>query len=350
MSSLIEELNKLEKKALHELANIHEEAELESWRINYQGRKNGLLPKLIEKIPSLEITDRREAGMRANRIRSSFENEYTLRLNELQTHTQQDKLLNEAIDISLPGRKTNLGRLHPTTQMIREICSIFTTLGYEIVEGPEVEWDYYNFEALNIPPDHPARDQWDTLWLDYENDEGIRPLLLRTHTSPMQVRTMEKREPPIKVLVPGRCYRHEATDATHESMFFQIEGLVVDKGITFADLKGTLYTFARQLFGADRKIRFRCDFFPFVEPGVDMSIDCFICQGSGCRVCSNTGWIEIMGAGMVHPDVLKRVGYDPDIYTGFAFGMGPERISMLKNGIDDIRNFYANDMRFLEQF
>ena len=258
--------------------------------------------------------------------------------------------MEESIDVSLPGRKHAIGKLHPTTQTIREISSIFVNLGYQIVDGPEVESDYYNFEALNIPPDHPARDQWDTLWLDYNNADGIRPLLLRTHTSPMQIRTMEQQEPPIRVIVPGRCYRHEATDATHESMFFQIEGLTVDKGITFADLKGTLYTFARKLFGEERKIRFRCDFFPFVEPGVDMSIDCFSCDGTGCRVCSNSGWIEIMGAGMVHPNVLERGGYDPEIYTGFAFGMGPERISMLKHGIDDIRHFYNNDLRFLEQF
>ena len=254
------------------------------------------------------------------------------------------------IDLTLPGKHYDIGTLHPITIIIDEIKNIFERIGFSSIYGPEVDTDYYNFEALNIPPDHPARDQWDTLWLDYNNADGIRPLLLRTHTSPMQIRTMEQQEPPIRVIVPGRCYRHEATDATHESMFFQIEGLTVDKGITFADLKGTLYTFARKLFGEERKIRFRCDFFPFVEPGVDMSIDCFSCDGTGCRVCSNSGWIEIMGAGMVHPNVLERVGYDPEIYTGFAFGMGPERISMLKHGIDDIRHFYNNDLRFLEQF
>ena len=350
MTSLKEQLVSLERHAISDLEKIKTEQELDEWRINYQGRRNGQLPKLLEELPKLPIEDRKEVGIAANELRDKLETGYKKRLQEIRTAELQDKLLEESIDVSLPGRKHAIGKLHPTTQTIREISSIFVNLGYQIVDGPEVESDYYNFEALNIPPDHPARDQWDTLWLDYNNADGIRPLLLRTHTSPMQIRTMEQQEPPIRVIVPGRCYRHEATDATHESMFFQIEGLTVDKGITFADLKGTLYTFARKLFGEERKIRFRCDFFPFVEPGVDMSIDCFSCDGTGCRVCSNSGWIEIMGAGMVHPNVLERVGYDPEIYTGFAFGMGPERISMLKHGIDDIRHFYNNDLRFLEQF
>jgi len=223
-------------------------------------------------------------------------------------------------------------------------------MGFEVVEGPEVETDYYNFEALNIPRDHPARDMWDTLWIDYLDEGGQRPFLLRTHTSPMQIRFMQEHRPPIRVIMPGKCYRYEAIDATHESMFFQVEGLAVDRGITMAHLKGTLYEFARRLFGADRRVRFRCDYFPFVEPGVEMAIDCFVCRGEGCRVCREEGWIEILGAGMVHPDVLRRVGYDPDIYTGFAFGIGLERIPMLKYGIDDIRLFYSNDLRFLEQF
>mgnify|MGYP001179973649 FL=1 len=350
MTSLKEQLVSLERHAISDLEKIRNEQDLDEWRINYQGRRNGQLPKLLEELPKLPIEDRKEVGIAANELRDKLETGYKERLQEIRTAELQDKLLEESIDVSLPGRKHAIGKLHPTTQTIREISSIFVNLGYQIVDGPEVESDYYNFEALNIPPDHPARDQWDTLWLDYNNADGIRPLLLRTHTSPMQIRTMEQQEPPIRVIVPGRCYRHEATDATHESMFFQIEGLTVDKGITFADLKGTLYTFARKLFGEERKIRFRCDFFPFVEPGVDMSIDCFSCDGTGCRVCSNSGWIEIMGAGMVHPNVLERVGYDPEIYTGFAFGMGPERISMLKHGIDDIRHFYNNDLRFLEQF
>jgi phenylalanyl-tRNA synthetase alpha chain len=223
-------------------------------------------------------------------------------------------------------------------------------MGFDVQEGTEVEWDRYNFDMLNIPKEHPARDMWDTFWIDYKNEAGERPMLLRTHTSPMQARIMEGTEPPVRVIVPGKCYRYEATDATHEWHFYQVEGLAVDEGITFADLKGTLFEFARRIFGAERRVRFRCDFFPFVEPGVEMAIDCFKCGGDGCRICGDTGWIEIMGAGMVHPKVLEGVGYDPRKYTGFAFGMGVERICMLRHGIDDIRHFYSNDLRFLRQF
>jgi phenylalanyl-tRNA synthetase alpha chain len=352
MSSLIEELDALERRALAELAEAREAEALEQWRIVYQGRRQGLLPKLLEQLPSLSIADRRAAGARGNQVRQALETAFAERKEALGRAATERRLAEEAADVTLPGRPTPTGRYHPTTQVIREVCAIFAALGYQVVEGPEVEWDYYNFEALNIPVDHPARDRWDTLWTDYETENGDRPLLLRTHTSPMQVRVMEKQQPPVRVLVPGRVYRHEATDATHESMFYQIEGLAVDTGITFADLRGTLYAFARRMFGADRRIRFRCDYFPFVEPGVDMSIDCFICGGKNpsCRVCRGSGWLEIMGAGMVHPEVIRRVGYDPEVYTGFAFGMGPERIAMLRYGIDDIRHFYANDLRFLEQF
>jgi phenylalanyl-tRNA synthetase alpha chain len=222
-------------------------------------------------------------------------------------------------------------------------------MGFQAVEGPEVEWDYYNFEALRIPEHHPARDMWDTMWIDYQRD-GRMPMLLRTHTSPNQVRVMERQQPPIRVVVPGKCYRYEATDATHEWMLTQVEGLAVDEGISMADLKGTLYEFAKQLFGQERRVRFRCDYFPFVEPGADMSIDCFVCNGEGCSTCKGAGWIEIMGAGMVHPEILANVGYDPERYTGFAFGIGVERVAMLRHGIDDIRHFYQNDLRFLEQF
>ncbi len=266
---------------------------------------------------------------------------------ELKTMAEQGRL-----DVTLPGRPVSLGRLHPTTQIVREICAAFVSMGFQVVEGPEVEWDHYNFEMLNIPKDHPARDMWDTLWIDHVDEQGEQSMLLRTHTSPMQVRIMENSEPPVRMLVPGKCYRYEATDATHESQFYQVEGLAVDEGITFADLKGTLYEFARLLFGADRKVRFRVDYFPFVEPGAEMAIDCFACkgEGEGCRVCRGTGWIEIMGAGMVNPKVLEGVGYNSSKYTGFAFGMGPERIAMLKYGIEDVRLFYSNDLRFLGQF
>jgi phenylalanyl-tRNA synthetase alpha chain len=221
-------------------------------------------------------------------------------------------------------------------------------MGFQVVEGPEVEWDYYNFEALNIPANHPARDMWDTFYVDA--DHRVGQMLLRTHTSPNQVRVMEKSRPPVRVVVPGKCYRYEAVDASHEAMFYQVEGLAVDEGITLADLKGVLTNFAHHLFGRDRKVRFRCDYFPFVEPGAEMAVQCWVCQGAGCRLCKQSGWIEIMGAGMVHPRVLERVGYDPAVYTGFAFGMGPERVAMLRHGIDDIRLFYGNDLRFLRQF
>jgi phenylalanyl-tRNA synthetase alpha chain len=235
--------------------------------------------------------------------------------------------------------------------MVREICAAFVSMGFDVVEGPEVEWEHYNFDALNIPRDHPARDMWDTLWVDWTDPTPKgRRMLLRTHTSPMQARVMENTRPPVRVVVPGKCFRYEASDATHEWHFHQVEGLAVDDHITFADMKGTLYEFARRMFGVDRKVRFRCDFFPFVEPGAEMAMDCFACHGQGCRICKESGWIEIMGAGMVHPKVLAGVGYDPSVYTGFAFGLGVERIAMLKYGIEDIRHFYANDVRFLRQF
>ena len=290
-------------------------------------------------------------GASANEIKALLERHYGEKKETLRQEAYQDlerTLTVEKIDVTLPGRTVPLGRLHPITQIVREICDIFVALGFQVVEGPEVEWDYYNFEALNIPADHPARDMFSTFWVDTKSSE--RPMLLRTHTSPMQIRVMEQTRPPVRVVVPGKVYRYEATDATHESMFYQIEGLAVDKNITLADLKGTLFEFAKHLFGEERKVRFRCDYFPFVEPGVEMAIDCFACGGAGCRLCSGTGWIEILGAGMVHPDVLRRVNYDPNVYTGFAFGLGLERILILRYGIDDIRLFYSNDIRFLRQF
>ena len=350
MPGLVDELTAVETLANDELARATDVKALEDWRVAYLGRRQGRLPGLLEQLPGLPPEERREAGQLANRVRRTLDTAYSERRALLEHANLSQRLSAEAIDVTLPGRPVAAGRLHPTTQTLREIIEAFRPMGFQVVEGPEVEWEYYNFEALNIPADHPARDQWDTLWLDAEDEAGKRAMLLRTHTSPMQVRIMEQQEPPVRVLVPGRVFRHEATDASHESIFYQVEGLAVDRGITFADLKGTLYAFARRMFGPDRRVRFRCDFFPFVEPGVDMAIDCFACRGDGCRICSQTGWLEIMGAGMVHPEVLRRVGYDPDVYTGFAFGMGPERIAMLRHGIDDIRHFYANDLRFLEQF
>lgn len=344
-----EQLEDVKSKGLRELGAVAEWRDIEEWRVRYLGRK-GVLTTMLRSIGGLPADERPAAGSMANEVKKALdealdEKEVALRQAEL-----AKKLEQERVDVTLPGRPVQLGGLHPTTRMVREIVDVFVRMGFQVVEGPEVEWDYYNFEALNIPKDHPARDMWDTLWISPEGSDAQRPMLLRTHTSPMQARFMEKTQPPVRVVVPGKCYRFEATDATHEWMFYQVEGLAVDEGITFADLKGTLYEFAKQIFGAERKVRFRCDYFPFVEPGVDMSVDCFACQGAGCRLCKLSGWLEIMGAGMVHPKVLENVGYDPRKYTGFAFGLGPERIAMLKYGIEDIRLFYGDDLRFLKQF
>jgi len=324
----------------------NDDGALEAWRVEYLGRR-GWFSQVLRGLEKMPVQARREVGAAGNRARAQLEQSLEEKRRAAGTSRASEA---EALDVTLPGRRTRSGRLHPITQMVREVCGAFVEMGFQIVEGPEVEWDRYNFDLLNIPKDHPARDMWDTLWIDHSDAHGRHDMLLRTHTSPMQARVMEKTRPPVRVVVPGKCYRYEATDATHEWHFYQIEGLAVDEGITFANLKGTLYEFARRIFGPERKVRFRCDFFPFVEPGVEMAIDCFACDGAGCRVCKQTGWLEIMGAGMVHPAVLKGVGYDPERFTGFAFGLGVERIAMLKNGIEDIRHFYANDMRFLTQF
>jgi len=341
MQSKLEEIR---SQALSELERVGSLKELDAWRVSYLGRK-GKLTQILRSLKDLPLEQRREIGSAANELKELLEERLAEREKELQEVELSVYVERSRLDVTLPGRPIELGRLHPTTQAMRQICEVFSSMGFEIVEGPEVEWDYYNFEALNIPPEHPARDMWATLWIDPE-----KGMLLRTHTSPMQIRLMEKRRPPIRAIMPGRVYRYEATDATHESMFYQVEGLAVDKGISLAHLKGTLYEFARRLFGPGRKARFRCDYFPFVEPGVEMAIECLRCGGEGCRVCGGQGWVEILGAGMVHPKVLERVGYDPEVYTGFAFGLGVERIPMLKYGIDDIRLFYSNDLRFLEQF
>ncbi|MEA1958134.1 MAG: phenylalanine--tRNA ligase subunit alpha [Chloroflexota bacterium] len=352
---MIKQLENIKSKALEELGHIADLKELEGWRVSYLGKKSELT-QILRSLASLSPEQRKAVGAFANDIKGMLEMLYKENLQAMkeqfyeETETTSKVEKGEKFDVTLPGRPTPLGRLHPTTRMLRQICDVFVSLGFQVVEGPEVEWEHYNFDTLNIPADHPARDMWDTFWIDYRNQKGERPMLLRTHTSPMQVRVMEQTQPPVRVVVPGKCYRYEATDARHESMFYQIEGLAVDEHITFSDLKGTLYEFARQLFGEERRVRFRCDYFPFVEPGCEMAIDCFVCAGKGCRLCSGTGWIEILGAGMVHPQVLRNVGYDPERYTGYAFGIGVERISMLMHGIDDIRLFYANDLRFLKQF
>ena len=325
-----ESVEQLREAAVSALNSADSSEQIESWRVDFLGRK-GRLTALLRGLGALEIEERKIVGAAANLLRADLDSLYEER-------DRQAKLSDApvgSLDVTLPGRKPALGGLHPSTQMIREITQAFNEMGFQTVEGPEVELEKYNFDMLNIPAGHPARDQWDTIWVDSEKHDDV---LLRTHTSPMQARVMENNDPPIRVVVPGKCYRYESTDSTHEWHFNQVEGLAVDEGITFADLKGTLYEFARRIFGQSRKVRFRCDFFPFVEPGVDMSIDW------------NGRWIEILGAGMVHPRVLENSGYDSTKYTGFAFGMGPERISMLRNEITDIRHFFSNDLRFLTQF
>jgi phenylalanyl-tRNA synthetase alpha chain len=347
-NSIAKTLKEIASTAEEDIASIKATDKLEEWRISYLGRK-GKLTSILRSLGALSQEERHSIGKQANSVKTQLENLFTLSKTEIMKneHLQKGQ---DYIDVTLPGKPLNIGRLHPITQVTKEINSTFSSMGFQVIEGPEVEWDKYNFEMLNIPKDHPARDMFDTLWIDYLDHTGKQSMLLRTHTSPMQARTMERMSPPIRVVVPGKVYRYEATDSTHEWHFSQVEGLAVDKGITFADLKGTLFEFARRIFGPNRKVQFRCDYFPFVEPGVDMSIDCFKCNGKGCRICKKTGWIEVMGAGMVHPKVLTGVNYDPKKYSGFAFGIGLERIAMLKYGIEDIRLFYNNDLRFLEQF
>ena len=348
-AEMVASIEELQGAALTKLAAIRELEELERWRLTYLGR-SGRLTSILRSVSEVSPEERPTVGSAGNRTKQLLEDELSGKEAELKDAQLLTLMGQEPFDVTLPGRPVRMGRLHPTTQTVREVCAAFVSMGFQVVEGPEVEWDKYNFEMLNIPKDHPARDMWNTLWIDYRGYKGEHPMLLRTHTSPMQARVMEKTRPPVRAIVPGKCYRYEATDATHEWHFYQVEGLAVDEGITFADLKGTLYEFARRLFGVERRVRFRCDYFPFVEPGAEMAIDCFVCAGKGCRICSESGWIEIMGAGMVHPKVLEGVGYDSRKYTGFAFGLGVERIAMLKYGIDDIRHFYGNDLRFLRQF
>jgi phenylalanyl-tRNA synthetase alpha chain len=345
---MLNQVEELASRALDELVKVTNVNELEAWRIRYLGRKSNLI-QILRSLATVPLNERREVGARANELKNSLETAFEQKKADLESDSAI-LIGRENLDVTLPGQQVPLGRLHPTTQILEEICDIFGSMGFQVVEGPEVEWDYYNFEALNMPADHPARDMFATLWVDFQTKTGDRPMLLRTHTSPVQIRVMEKSPPPIRIIAPGRVYRYEATDATHEWMFYQVEGLAIDRNITLADLKGTLFEFARRLFGEDRKCRFRCDYFPFVEPGVEVAIDCLVCHGAGCRLCGNSGWIEILGAGMVHPEVLRRLDIDPQIYSGFAFGMGVERIPILRYGIDDIRLFYSNDLRFLKQF
>ncbi|MDZ4277734.1 MAG: phenylalanine--tRNA ligase subunit alpha [Dehalococcoidia bacterium] len=342
------DLPRIASGARNELKAARDESQLEQWRVAYLGRK-GRLTQILRQLGDLPIEERRRVGAEANRLKDTLEGALENRREELQSRRLAAAAEAGRLDVTLPGRPKRIGRLHPVTQTLRQIVDIFVSMGFSAVEGPEVETDYYNFEALLLSKDHPARDMQDTLYVDEQRD-GQYPLLMRTHTSPNQVRYMERHRPPVRIIVPGKCYRNEATDPTHEWMITQVELLAIDEGISMADLKGTLFEFAKRMFGQERRARFRCDYFPYVEPGVDMAIDCFLCGGEGCRTCHQEGWIEIMGAGMVHPKILSNMGYDAERYTGFAAGMGIERIALLRHGVDDIRHFYANDLRFLEQF
>ncbi|MEE8419166.1 MAG: phenylalanine--tRNA ligase subunit alpha [Dehalococcoidales bacterium] len=338
----------LKEKALLELEGIKEADELESWRVRYLGRK-GELTGILRSLAGLPPEERKALGANANQAKTLLEDGFKQKEMALRAGQSASKG-EDYIDVTLPGRPVPGGHLHPITQTINEITDIFSSLGFQVAEGPEVEWDYYNFEALNIPAEHPARDSQSTFWVDRPPHSKKGPMLLRTQNTATTARMLEVNDPPMRLVEPGKVYRYEATDATHGWMFYHIDGIAVDKGITLADLKGTLHEFARRFFGEDRQVRFRCDFFPFVEPGVEIAIDCALCRGAGCRLCGQSGWIELGGAGMTHPDVLRRGGIDPEVYTSFAFGMGVDRMPMLRYGIDDIRQFYNNDVRFLRQF
>ncbi|MCL6632302.1 MAG: phenylalanine--tRNA ligase subunit alpha [Alicyclobacillus herbarius] len=327
-----------------ELDAAHAGKQLEAWRVQYLGKK-GPLAQLSRQMANLSKEERPRVGQAVNQAQRALQDAFVRTRQKIEEQALAERLRSERIDVTLPGRAPARGSLHPLTRVIQEIEDVFLGMGFSIAEGPEVETDRYNFEMLNIPKDHPARDMQDTFYLTEE-------LLLRTQTSPMQVRTMEKMRPfaPIKVICPGRVYRRDEDDATHSHAFNQIEGLVVDRGIRMSDLKGVLLQFAKAVFGPEQEVRLRPSFFPFTEPSAEVDVRCTNCGGRGCRVCKHSGWLEILGAGMVHPHVLDGAGYDSREFSGFAFGMGPERIAMLKYGIDDIRLLYQNDLRLLRQF
>ena len=338
---MIDVLEDVKKQAEAELSSVQDEISLQNLKAKFVGRK-GVITEILKGMKDIPDSDRPRMGKLINETKTFVEGLIERRLDELREEKKRRSLFEEKIDVTLPGRGMPVGARHPITQVMEEVTTIFERMGFEVAEGPEVETDYYNFEALNIPKNHPARDMQDTF---YVSDE----IVLRTHTSPVQIRVMEKRKPPVKVIAPGKVYRCDS-DISHTPMFHQIEGLLVDEGVTFGDLKGVLTEFVRLVFGEGVGVRFRPSFFPFTEPSAEVDIACLICGGKGCRVCKNTGWLEILGCGMVDPEVFKSVGYDPDKYSGFAFGMGIERIAMLKFGINDIRLFFENDIRFLKQF
>jgi len=344
MSDLAQALAALEAEGLANLAAAADAAALDAVRVRYLGRK-GSLATILRGLGDLDAAERPAAGKLANDVKQRIEAAFQARKDALEAAAEATRLQAERLDVTLPGRPRPVGRLHPSTQVLRRICQIWADMGFQVYRSRDVETDEMNFELLNIPAHHPARDMWDTF---YTTSEGI---LLRTHTSPGQIRVMRERCPePIRVVLPGMCYRYEQITARSEIQFHQVEGLAVGRNITMTDLKGTLISFAHRMFGAERKVRFRASYFPFTEPSAEMDVECVICGGSGCAICKHSGWLEILGCGMVHPRVLQNGGYDPTLFSGFAFGMGPERITMLRHRIEDIRYFWSNDLRFLEQF
>ena len=336
------ELEAIAKQALEELKGAQDLKVLDAVRVKYLGKK-GELTAILKQMGKLSAEERPVIGQLANQVRADIEQMLEQTKTDLEAKALDIRLAGETLDVTLPGQKKPLGKKHPLTIVLDELKEIVVGMGFEIATGPEVELDYYNFEALNIPKDHPSRDTQDTFYIS-DN------VLLRTQTSPMQIRTMEKKKPPIRIIAPGRVYRSDAVDATHSPLFHQVEGLVVDKGITMADLKGTLEVFVKRLYGDSTVVRFRPLHFPFTEPSAELDVQCFHCHGEGCSLCKGEGWIEILGCGMVHPQVLLNCGIDPEEYSGFAFGLGLERMVMMRYGIDDLRLFYDNDVRFLKQF
>lgn len=337
-----QKLKELEEKATAEVKEVTDLDELEDIRIKYLG-KEGEVTEILKNIGDLPPEQRPVIGKLSNQLQSKLENLIEQKESELKEALKEKRLETEKVDVTLPGKKEELGSKHPLTRIFEEIEEIFLGLGFKIAEGPDIETDYYNFEALNIPKTHPARDMQDSFYISED-------ILLRTHTSPVQIRTMEQTDVPIRIIAPGRVYRVDEVDANHSPVFHQVEGLMIDENISFSHLKGVLIKVVKQLFGEDRKVRFRPSYFPFTEPSAEIDVSCAICEGEGCSTCSGAGWLEILGAGMVHPRVLEMSGLDPQEVSGFAFGMGVERIAILKYGITDIRRFYENDMRFLEQF
>src|SRR6056297_947534 len=339
---ILERIRELEEKVKNEFSDVKDLDELEDLRVKYLGKK-GEIQKIFNKMSQIKDEKKPVVGKETNILKNKIENYIEDKKKDLAEKRKKEKIEEERIDVTLPGIKQKMGHQHILTKVMREVEDVFIGLCFTIEEGPEIESEYYNFKALNIPEGHPARDLQDTFYIDDE-------YLLRTHTSPVQVRTMEKERLPIRMIAPGRVYRSDELDASHSPNFHQVEGLVIDKDISFSDLKGSIETIVKKLYGENREIRFRPSYFPFTEPSAEVDVSCVVCEGEGCSLCSNTGWLEVMGSGMVHPNVLKMSGIDPNVYSGFAFGMGWDRIAMLKYDIDDIRLLFENDARFLEQF